>query len=87
MRLECKDIGYRYAAADASLISRLRFTINGPGFHALFGPSGVGKTTLALMLAGQIQATTGTVHQTDIDHTLYSYNLERLPDWGASTPI
>ncbi|MGD8251048.1 MAG: ATP-binding cassette domain-containing protein [Desulfobacterales bacterium] len=83
MRVECKDLGYRYPAADASLINRLSFTIDGPGFHALFGPSGVGKTTLALMLAGQIRATTGTVDHSGIDHTLYSYNLERLPDWGS----
>jgi ABC-type multidrug transport system ATPase subunit len=55
----------------------------GPGFHALFGPSGVGKTTLARIIAGETVNYSGKALKNDDLKILYTYNLERLPDWHA----
>lgn len=83
MRLECRDIAYRYPGADRDVFQSLDFRIRGPGFHALFGPSGVGKTTLARMLIGQLEADTGRLEADGLNRRLYSYNLERLPGWSS----
>ena len=53
-----------------------------PGFHALFGPSGVGKTTLAKIIAGMISDFSGEVSSSSESKILYTYNLERLPGWS-----
>jgi ABC-type multidrug transport system ATPase subunit len=54
-----------------------------PGFHALFGPSGVGKTSLARIIVGDINDYAGVVRSEGMQNLLYSYNLERLPDWSS----
>jgi ABC-type nitrate/sulfonate/bicarbonate transport system ATPase subunit len=83
MHLECRDIAYRYPGADRDVFQDLDFRIQGPGFHALFGPSGVGKTTLARMLIGQLDVGTGRLEGNGLTQRLYSYNLERLPGWSS----
>ena len=52
--IACHDITFRYPGAEAPLFDGLDVTIDKPGFHALFGPSGVGKTTLAKIISGDI---------------------------------
>jgi ABC-type nitrate/sulfonate/bicarbonate transport system ATPase subunit len=42
-----------------ALFDGLDMTIDKPGFHALFGPSGVGKTTLAKIISGDIDNFSG----------------------------
>jgi ABC-type nitrate/sulfonate/bicarbonate transport system ATPase subunit len=64
------------------MFSDLNFRISGPGFHALFGPSGVGKTTLARMLAGALRGFDGEIVANGVRRVLYTYNLERLPGWS-----
>jgi ABC-type multidrug transport system ATPase subunit len=83
MLLECCDIGYRYQNAEAPLFDGLSFSIDVPGFHALFGPSGVGKTTLAKIISGYVTGYTGEVRTRAPHAPLYTYNLERLPDWSS----
>ena len=61
----------------------LSFQMKTPGFHALFGPSGVGKTSLARIIVGDINDYSGIVRSEGMKHLLYSYNLERLPDWSS----
>jgi len=83
MTLRCNDLSFQYPGTTDGLFDGLSFTMDRPGFHALFGPSGVGKTSLARMITGDITGYSGVL-QTDGMHVLlYSYNLERLPDWSG----
>lgn len=83
MRLEANHIRYRYPGAEGEVFSDLSLRIARAGFHALFGPSGVGKTTLAKMLAGAINGFEGDIRRGGIRRVLYTYNLERLPGWSS----
>ena len=83
MKLDCRHIALSYADAEGPVFDDLSFAIDGPGFHALFGPSGVGKTTLARILAGQIHPAAGRIDNTAGNRRLYTYNLERLPGWSS----
>jgi ABC-type nitrate/sulfonate/bicarbonate transport system ATPase subunit len=83
MSLEVRHISYRYPDAAGDVFSDLNFRISDPGFHSLFGPSGVGKTTLARVLAGGIKGFEGEIASNGIRQVLYTYNLERLPGWSG----
>ena len=83
MLLEFKDITYKYPGAVNEVFKDLTCTISTPGFHALFGPSGVGKTTLAKMMIGGVNGFSGEISTSGMDHILYTYNLERLPGWSS----
>jgi ABC-type multidrug transport system ATPase subunit len=83
MQLTCTDISLAYAGAEAPVFTALNFTLEGPGFHALFGPSGVGKTTLARILIDHMRPDEGHVSAPGCRRRLYSYNLERLPGWSS----
>ena len=78
---ECTGLAFRYPRTHGYVFKDLTCQISGPGFHALFGPSGVGKTTLAKIIAGEISGLPGSVMAHVIGPILYSYNLERLPGW------
>ncbi len=82
MPIEGRHISYRYPNAAGEVFADLNFRMDGPGFHALFGPSGVGKTTLAKMLSGTIRGFEGTIADDGVRRVLYTYNLERLPGWS-----
>ena len=81
MLLEYKDITFKYPNTDTYVFKDLTCRVSGPGFHALFGQSGVGKTTLAKMMAREIKGFSGEIMAEQINNVLYSYNLERLPGW------
>lgn len=83
MLLECKDISYKYPGSNTDVFKDMNYRISGPGFHALFGPSGVGKTTLAKMMTGNIKDFQGDISKSDIHKVLYTYNLERIPGWST----
>ena len=51
MRLECNSLNFTYPGSRIAVINNLSFSIQNPGFKALFGPSGVGKTSLAKLIA------------------------------------
>lgn len=82
MLIECHDLNYRYPSSKANLFRNLSCRISSPGFHALFGPSGVGKTTLAKMMAGLVGGFSGKITVIPHNGILYTYNLERLPGWS-----
>ena len=83
MELSCLELGFRYPGAEHPVFDHLNLTLNEPGFNALFGPSGVGKTTFAKILLGTEQADHGQRTLTGLAPALYAYNLERLPGWSA----
>jgi len=83
MLLECQNISFRYPNSNMAVFDQLSFEMRTPGFNALFGPSGVGKTSLAYILVGKIADYAGSVRTNGMKTLLYSYNLERLPDWSS----
>jgi len=83
MLLDCRDIGFTYPGTNTEVFKNMSYRISGPGFHALFGPSGVGKTTLAKMMTGEIKNFSGEISTSDIGRVLYTYNLERIPGWST----
>jgi len=80
--IECQDITFRYPGAEAALFEGLDVTIAKTGFHALFGPSGVGKTSLAKIISGDIEQLSGRVKIDGDKPCLYTHNRERLPGWS-----
>jgi len=83
MQLNAHSISYRYPDGGVQVFDRLSFRIGSPGFHALFGPSGVGKTTLARIISGAIHDFSGDLETSGVRRILYTYNLERLPGWSS----
>ncbi|MEE4357824.1 MAG: ATP-binding cassette domain-containing protein [Desulfococcaceae bacterium] len=82
MQLECRNISYSYPGSEAPVFRNISFCWAEAGFHALFGPSGVGKSTFAGILWGSISPASGEIISRGIDRVGYSYNLERLPGWS-----
>jgi ABC-type nitrate/sulfonate/bicarbonate transport system ATPase subunit len=83
MLLQCRDISFKYPKTEHYVFEHLSFEIPEPGFHALFGPSGVGKTSLARIITGEMRADDGRVVTEGMAHPLYSHNLERIPGWSS----
>ncbi len=84
MLLECDGLNFSYPGSTTRVIDNLRFTMDAPGFNAVFGPSGVGKTSLAKLLATHRDRPEIPVRARGLDTLLYSYNQERLPGWSAT---
>jgi ABC-type nitrate/sulfonate/bicarbonate transport system ATPase subunit len=83
MPIECRNINYKYSGAQNPVFNNLSCRIGEPGFHALFGQSGVGKSTFARMIAGQLNGFFGEIEIREPKKIFYSYNLERLPGWSG----
>ena len=83
MDLNCRNLAFTYPGTDAPVFSDLSFSLALPGFHALFGPSGVGKTSLANILSGSVDDFAGSVELPPEAKTLYTFNTERLPGWSS----
>ena len=83
MRLECRRLTFRYPRSEKYVFQDLSIHLAEPGFHALFGPSGVGKTSFARILTGDLHPEKGEVITEGIERPAYTYNLERLPGWSA----
>lgn len=83
MPLVCDKIAFTYPGAEKPLFTDVSFQLTVPGFHSFFGPSGVGKTSLAKIITGDIDSYTGTVSTDGLKTLLYSHNMERLPGWSS----
>jgi ABC-type multidrug transport system ATPase subunit len=83
MHIDFDRICFRYPNSTGDLFNDLSLHIAAPGFHALFGPSGVGKTTLARMLSGAVAGFSGAIRTEGVRQVFYTYNLERLPGWSG----
>jgi ABC-type multidrug transport system ATPase subunit len=83
MQIECQDISYHYPQTVTRVFDRLNCQVIGPGFQALFGQSGLGKTTLARMIARELIGYTGQIQSRRISEILYTHNMERFPGWAT----
>lgn len=83
MCLECRHIHYKYPGTEEGLFSDLSFDFKSPGLHAIFGPSGVGKSTLAKLITGLLTPDRGEIRTSNYGTPLYTHNTERLPDWSS----
>lgn len=82
MPIEYRNINYKYPGAQNPVFNNLSCRVGEPGFHALFGQSGVGKSTFARMIAGLLSGFEGEIAGKETKKVYYSYNLERLPGWS-----
>lgn len=83
MQMQCRHIRFNYPGTQDWVFQDLSLELNAPGFHALFGPSGVGKSSLAHILSGRYPLTGGTVVSRGIETLFYTHNMERLPGWSS----
>ena len=83
MFLQAKSLTLKYPNTNSYVFKNLSFKMAEPGFNALFGPSGVGKTSLAKIITGELGGYTGELTSDGNQNFLYSYNLERLPGWSS----
>jgi ABC-type nitrate/sulfonate/bicarbonate transport system ATPase subunit len=83
MSLICDNVAFTYPGAKYPLFSDVSFQLAAPGFHSFFGPSGVGKTSLAKIITGDIASRSGRVVTDGLKKLLYSHNKERLPGWSS----
>lgn len=61
MRLEAKNIFFRYDARQPWVLENCSLSVERGERLALFAPSGYGKTTLAMLLAGYLEPTKGDI--------------------------
>ena len=83
MRLQVNNLTLKYPGTIHHVFRDLTFELKTPGFNSLFGPSGVGKTSLAQILTGDLPGFSGQIAHRGMTTFLYSYNLERLPGWSS----
>jgi ABC-type multidrug transport system ATPase subunit len=83
MPLICDNVAFTYSGAEHPLFTDVSFQLATPGFHSFFGPSGVGKTSLAKIISGDIARSSGRVATDGLILLLYSHNKERLPGWSG----
>lgn len=83
MSLQIQNLTLKYPGSPNFVFQDLSFELKEPGFNSLFGPSGVGKTSLAKILTGDMRHFSGEVSHEGMETFLYSYNTERLPGWSG----
>lgn len=83
MQIACRNLHYTYPGADFSVFSNLDWSIEGPGFFALFGLSGTGKSTLARLISGELSPVKGEIDIQNAGRVLYTHNAERVPGWDT----
>jgi len=83
MFFECHNITFKYPGTQNFVFQNLSFQLKEPGFSALFGPSGIGKTSLARIIIGDFMDFSGEIKNDGVKTLLYSYNMERLPGWST----
>ena len=65
------------------IFRQLSFNFSGPGFYAITGANGTGKSTLLLLLANIIEPTKGQVHYNNNDSSLPAENVYSAVSFSA----
>ena len=65
--LEFMDVSYSYPGATKPAVSGLSFTIDRGSQVAFMGPSGAGKSTIADLITGLVEPSSGTIRRSDSD--------------------
>ncbi|KPA18966.1 nitrate ABC transporter ATP-binding protein [Candidatus Magnetomorum sp. HK-1] len=76
-------MSFSYSNSQSTIFEKLSFEYIGPGFHALFGESGVGKSSLARIISGMILPDKGTIDYHGFTNVIYTTNQERFPGWQS----
>lgn len=61
MRLEARNVSFRYDRREPLVLNTCSFSVESGERLALFAPSGYGKSTLAKLLAGYLEPTSGEI--------------------------
>ena len=61
MRLEAKNVSYRYNRKDPLVLENVSLSVEQGERVALFAPSGYGKTTLVKLMSGYLEPTQGQI--------------------------
>lgn len=80
MSLRCENVTYRHPGADQPVLAGLSLEVQPGSIAAVTGPSGVGKTTLARLMAGLLEPSSGTI---TCDGRQVGARRGRLPRWTA----
>lgn len=89
LALEVDNLSFGYEGMEKPLFNDLRFTVEAGEKVAIIGENGVGKTTLAKLLLGQLTPQAGTIKWAekaklssyDQDHEHEFESKENLTDW------
>ena len=81
MLIRLSSLSYTYPKLEKPIFKDLEWELDKPGFYSLFGFSGVGKTTFAKIVAGELSGFQGQRLVNDKAAILYSHNQERIPGW------
>ena len=79
MQVNCEQISFHYDSGE-EVFTDVSFIIERPGFHSIFGKSGIGKSTLAGILTGTLEPTRGKVKVPE--RVLCCASWEALPPWS-----
>ncbi len=83
MEIYCQELFFTYPGQSVPIFQGLSWSLKGPGFYSFFGFSGVGKSTLARLICGEISPDSGRIGLKNGEKVLYAHNSERLPGWGT----
>jgi ATP-binding cassette, subfamily B, bacterial len=74
--MQINNISYHYPNSDKTVLSNVSLTLEKGKSYALVGPTGEGKSTLAMLMAGLITPVSGTI--TIDDKQLNEYTTQEL---------
>jgi len=83
MRLECSNLSFSYPGTEIIILDKMDCAFTRPGFHSVFGPSGVGKSSFAKLIGVKANHPPEIITE-NMNTILYSYNMERLPGWASA---
>ena len=76
--VECRGLTFGYK--DSELFNNLSFEVSCNGFYSLVGKSGIGKTSLARIIEGELHGWSAD-RLVVPEQILYAHDQERLPVW------